>query len=41
MTLLEKTRKINAMLQNAAGKTVNFKEWQIHLQTSLKQTHIS
>ncbi|EAE8199042.1 GTP-sensing pleiotropic transcriptional regulator CodY, partial [Listeria monocytogenes] len=26
MTLLEKTRKINAMLQNAAGKTVNFKE---------------
>ncbi|MBD3109451.1 GTP-sensing pleiotropic transcriptional regulator CodY [Bacillus sp. AGMB 02131] len=26
MNLLEKTRKINAMLQNAAGKPVNFKE---------------
>ncbi|WP_239254814.1 GTP-sensing pleiotropic transcriptional regulator CodY [Listeria ilorinensis] len=26
MSLLEKTRKINSMLQNAAGKTVNFKE---------------
>lgn len=26
MTLLEKTRKINAMLQQAAGKPVNFKE---------------
>lgn len=26
MNLLEKTRKINRMLQNAAGKTVNFKE---------------
>ncbi|MCI2253122.1 GTP-sensing pleiotropic transcriptional regulator CodY [Domibacillus sp. PGB-M46] len=26
MNLLEKTRKINQMLQNAAGKTVNFKE---------------
>ncbi len=26
MNLLEKTRKINKMLQNAAGKTVNFKE---------------
>ena len=26
MNLLEKTRKINSMLQNAAGKTVNFKE---------------
>jgi len=26
MTLLEKTRKINSMLQNAAGKPVNFKE---------------
>ena len=26
MNLLQKTRKINSMLQNAAGKTVNFKE---------------
>lgn len=26
MALLQKTRKINAMLQNAAGKPVNFKE---------------
>ncbi|WLR43547.1 GTP-sensing pleiotropic transcriptional regulator CodY [Bacillus carboniphilus] len=26
MSLLDKTRKINAMLQNAAGKPVNFKE---------------
>ncbi|OLN22796.1 transcriptional repressor CodY [Domibacillus antri] len=26
MNLLDKTRKINKMLQNAAGKTVNFKE---------------
>lgn len=26
MPLLERTRKINAMLQNAAGKPVNFKE---------------